>query len=36
MSLKVTDNGPLIVQPSTCFKNLLLNLNLKLKFKVKF
>ena len=26
MSLKVTDNGPPIVQPSTYFKNLLLNL----------
>ena len=26
MSLKVTYNGPAIVQPSTCFKNLLLNL----------
>ena len=26
MSLKVTDSGPPIVQPSTCFKNLLLNL----------
>ena len=27
MSLKVTDSGPPIVQPFTCFKNLLLNLN---------
>ena len=26
MSLKVTDSDPPIVQPSTCFKNLLLNL----------
>ena len=26
MSLKVTDSGPPIVQPSTCFKNQLLNL----------
>ena len=26
MSPKVTDIGPPIVQPSTCFKNLLLNL----------
>ena len=26
MSLKVRDSGPPIVQPSTCFKNLLLNL----------
>ena len=26
MSLKVKDSGPPIVQPSTCFKNLLLNL----------
>ena len=26
MSLKVTDCGPPVVQPSTCFKNLLLNL----------
>ena len=26
MSLKVTDSSPPIVQPSTCFKNLLLNL----------
>ena len=26
MSLKVTVSGPPIVQPSTCFKNLLLNL----------
>ena len=26
MSLKVTDSGPPIAQPSTCFKNLLLNL----------
>ena len=26
MSLKVTDSGPPIVQPFTCFKNLLLNL----------
>ena len=25
MSLKVTDSGPPVVQPSTCFKNLLLN-----------
>ena len=28
MSLKVTDSGPPIVQPSTCLKNLLLNLKL--------
>ena len=28
MSLKVTDSGPPIVQLSTCFKNLLLNLEL--------
>ena len=26
MLLKVTDSGPPIVQPSTCLKNLLLNL----------
>ena len=26
MALKVTDSGLPIVQPSTCFKNLLLNL----------
>ena len=26
MSLKLTDSVPPIVQPSTCFKNLLLNL----------
>ena len=26
MSLKVTDSGPPIVQPTTCFMNLLLNL----------
>ena len=26
MSLKATDSGPPIVKPSTCFKNLLLNL----------
>ena len=26
MSLKVTDSGPPIVQPFTCFKNLFLNL----------
>ena len=27
MSLKVTDSGPSIVQPLTCFKKMLLKLN---------
>ena len=29
MSLKVTDSGPPIGQPATCFKNLLLNLKVQ-------
>ena len=28
MSLKLKDSGPPIVQPSNCFKNLLLNLKI--------
>ena len=32
MSLKVTDSGPPIVQPSTCLKNLLLNCTFCSKF----
>ena len=34
MSLKVRDSGPPIVQPSTCLKNLLLNL--KVHYVVSF
>ena len=34
MSRKVTDSDPSIIQPSTCFKNLLMNL--KVHFVVSF